>query len=520
MYGGISQINVNEIIPNRFQPRKNFNQDDIKELAESIKQFGMFQPMLLRKLQDRYEIIAGERRFKAANMIGMQTVPAIVMELDDLTSAGMALAENLQRKDLSAIEKAKAYEQMLNLGQLTQEELAKRMGKSQSSISNTLRLLNLSEEVQKSLLDGKISERHARSLLPLKDDTEKQKRLLNTIIERRMTVRETDIEVQKVLNEKDESSIPEEIIDFETETNEVETIDADFIIEEIEEPTHLEEEQNKNEDENEILNIPTMEPEILEKNKTSFLFNNAVNLDDEEANMNFGNENKDNTFINQSDFSNMNQQSNEQNTYNQPNPPQQGGYNPYGQNYQQMPPQQGGYNPYGQNYQQTPPQQGGYNPYGQNYQQMPPQQGGYNPYGQNYQQTPPQQGGYNQYDQNYQQTPQQQGGYNPYDQNYQPPQSIQPATPNYDQTNIEPVPSSIYDPNIIGSTDLNIPQQGDYEIEETDSRPQAMIAQQDITGAVAVIRNTVMNLQNNGYLIDIDESDGTGNYKINITIKK
>ena len=142
----IQRINVEDIIPNRFQPRKNFDQDSLQELAESIKQHGMIQPLVLRKLWNKFEIIAGERRYKAENMIGLKQVPSIIMELDDATSAEVALAENIQRRDLTAVEKAKSYKQILSLGQMTQEELAKKMGKSQPAVSNTLRLLELSDD--------------------------------------------------------------------------------------------------------------------------------------------------------------------------------------------------------------------------------------------------------------------------------------------------------------------------------------------------------------------------------------
>ena len=189
MNNQVEQISVNDIIPNRFQPRKNFDEESLNELADSIRQHGLIQPLVLRKLGDKYEIIAGERRFKAANIIGLKTVPSIVMEINDADSAEIALVENIQRKDLTAIEEAKSYEKILELGQMNQEELAKRVGKTQSTVSNKLRLLNLSDEAQQALLDTKISERHARSLLKLKDKTA-QNEMLNKIIENRLTVRE------------------------------------------------------------------------------------------------------------------------------------------------------------------------------------------------------------------------------------------------------------------------------------------------------------------------------------------
>ena len=141
----VRQIPIEEIIPNRFQPRINFDEKSLEELSSSIKQHGIIQPLVLRPLGDKFEIIAGERRYKAATLAGLTTVPAIVTEMDDKDSAEVALIENVQRKDLSSIEEAKSYKNMLDRSNMTQEELAKKMGLSQSTIANKLRLLNLSE---------------------------------------------------------------------------------------------------------------------------------------------------------------------------------------------------------------------------------------------------------------------------------------------------------------------------------------------------------------------------------------
>ena len=161
----IYEVSLDDIIPNRFQPRLTFDEDAMKELTASIKEHGVIQPLVLRRLGDKYEIIAGERRYKASTLAGLEKVPAIVMNLDDNESAEVALVENIQRKQLSAIEEAKSFQQLLDRGYLTQEDLAKRLGKSQPGISNKMRLLNLSEDAQEALLANKISERHARSLL-------------------------------------------------------------------------------------------------------------------------------------------------------------------------------------------------------------------------------------------------------------------------------------------------------------------------------------------------------------------
>lgn len=199
----IFQINVEDIIPNRFQPRLTFDETALNELADSIKQHGIIQPLVLRKLGDKYEIIAGERRYKASQIVGLKTVPAIVVNLDDNTSAEIALIENVQRKDLTPIEEAKSYKKLLDIGATTQDQLAHRMGKSQSAVANKIRLLNLPSEVQAALLQNKISERHARSLLTLKDET-LQREILNQIISQRLTVRQTDDLIKKRINNTEE----------------------------------------------------------------------------------------------------------------------------------------------------------------------------------------------------------------------------------------------------------------------------------------------------------------------------
>lgn len=204
----VRQIPIEDIIPNRFQPRINFDEKALNELAESIKQHGIIQPLVLRPLGDKFEIIAGERRYKAATLAGLSTVPGIVTEMDDNTSAEVALIENVQRKDLSAIEEAKSYKNMLERSNITQEELAKKMGLSQSTIANKLRLLNLSDEVQNALSQEKISERHARALLAI-TDKEEQVKWLNRIINERLTVRQLDLAIKD--EQKEESEIEEDI---------------------------------------------------------------------------------------------------------------------------------------------------------------------------------------------------------------------------------------------------------------------------------------------------------------------
>lgn len=198
----VLQVPIEDIIPNRFQPRLAFDEKSLAELSNSIKQHGIIQPLVLRRAGDKYEIIAGERRYKAATMAGLVSVPAILTNMDDETSAEVAIVENVQRKDLTAIEEAKSYMALLDKGYMTQEMLAKKMGLSQSAISNKLRLLSLDEEVQDAVLQEKISERHARSLLKLKDHAE-QKKMLNRVIKERLTVRQLEMEIKKMMENND-----------------------------------------------------------------------------------------------------------------------------------------------------------------------------------------------------------------------------------------------------------------------------------------------------------------------------
>ena len=206
----VVMVRISDIIPNRFQPRLTFDEEALNELSNSIKEHGIIQPLILRDLGSKYEIIAGERRYKASQLAGLTEVPAIIGSMDDQTSAELALIENIQRKDLSAIEEAKSYKIILDMGSFTQEELAKRMGKSQSTIANKMRLLSLTNEVQVALMNNLISERHARCLLQVKNEDE-QKDLLNKIISERMNVRDTDDYIKNILGiSKQEVEIPKE----------------------------------------------------------------------------------------------------------------------------------------------------------------------------------------------------------------------------------------------------------------------------------------------------------------------
>lgn len=194
----VQEIFVEDIIPNRFQPRLTFDEKALQELSDSIKAHGVIQPLVLRKVGNKYEIIAGERRYKASCMAGLKQVPAIVREMTDDESAEVALIENVQRKNLTSIEEAQSYKNLLDRGYMTQEELANKIGVSQPTIANKMRLLNLCDEVQDALLNEKISERHARSLLQIENPDE-QKKMLNRIIKERLTVKQLDNEIKKLL---------------------------------------------------------------------------------------------------------------------------------------------------------------------------------------------------------------------------------------------------------------------------------------------------------------------------------
>ena len=183
-------LRTDRIIPNPFQPRKEFNEETLQELTASIRENGLIQPITVRKNGDHFEIIAGERRFRACQLLNWETIPAVIIEADDEDMAQLALIENIQREDLSAIEEANAYRDILVRGNITQEQLADRVGKSQSAVANKLRLLNLAEEVQQALASRQISERHGRAMLGLSND--QQKKVLQHITENDLTVKDTE----------------------------------------------------------------------------------------------------------------------------------------------------------------------------------------------------------------------------------------------------------------------------------------------------------------------------------------
>lgn len=199
-------IKLDDIIPNRFQPREVFDEQAMQELADSIKTHGVIQPIIVRPVGDKYEIIAGERRYKASVMAGKIDIPALVRNKDDKDSSIIAFIENSQRKNVSAIEEAKTCERLLLNNDLTQEQLAKQLGMSQSTLANKLRLLTLPIEVQEALLHGEISERHGRSLLSIKD-TKEQLNLLERIKEEKLTVRELDGVIKNMIEEPNKDGL-------------------------------------------------------------------------------------------------------------------------------------------------------------------------------------------------------------------------------------------------------------------------------------------------------------------------
>ena len=291
-------LNIDDVLPNRFQPRIKFKEENINELAESIKEHGVIQPIVVRKISDKYEIIAGERRYKASILAGKTTIPAIVTDLDDKNSAEVALIENVQRQNLTPIEEAISYKKILDMGYINQTDLAEKLGKTQSTIANKLRLLNLDEEVQEALLKEKISERHARSLLKL--DKNKQVEMLNRIISERMTVRKTDEEINKILNnnseEKQEVNIPSlnkvdennseiEVLNFNLD--EQESSKENELEKTMEIPPITEKEVNNTMNENQNINsIPELNNQVQDNN-----FNTENVLNNQAQNNNINNEN-------------------------------------------------------------------------------------------------------------------------------------------------------------------------------------------------------------------------------------
>ena len=198
---GVQVMKINEVEPNRDQPRKNFDEDALLELSDSIKQFGVLQPLLVRKRKDYYEIIAGERRWRAAKLAGVKEVPVIEKEYTDQEILEIGLIENIQRENLNPIEEAIAYKRLLEEFNLKQDEVAERVSKSRTAVTNSMRLLKLSDKVQQMIIDDMISTGHARALLAI-DDPELQYTVANKIFDEKLSVRETEKLVKEIKNPK------------------------------------------------------------------------------------------------------------------------------------------------------------------------------------------------------------------------------------------------------------------------------------------------------------------------------
>ena len=198
---GELMMKINMVEPNRDQPRKNFEEDALLELADSIKQMGVLQPLLVRKRNDYYEIIAGERRWRAAKIAGLKEVPVIIKDYTEQEIVEIGLIENIQRENLNPIEEAMAYKKLLEEFHLKQDEVAERVSKSRTAVTNSMRLLKLNEKVQQMIIDDMITTGHARALLAI-DDQEQQYILANKIFDEKLSVRETEKLIKDIKNPK------------------------------------------------------------------------------------------------------------------------------------------------------------------------------------------------------------------------------------------------------------------------------------------------------------------------------
>lgn len=196
---GVIELRINDVEPNLNQPRKFFNDEKLQQLSESIKEHGVVQPIIVKKEEDRYSIIAGERRWRASRLAGLTTIPAIIKDGSDKQLMEIALIENIQREDLNPVEEAEAYERLLNEHSMTQEELSKVVGKSRPSIANSIRLLSLNENVRSFLVTGELSSGHARTLVAI-DNHDLQQSAADEIIKKGMSVRETESYVKRLLS--------------------------------------------------------------------------------------------------------------------------------------------------------------------------------------------------------------------------------------------------------------------------------------------------------------------------------
>ena len=208
--GAETVVKITKVEPNRSQPRKNFDEDALLELAESIKQFGVLQPLLVQKKDDYYEIIAGERRWRAAKLAGLKEVPVIIRNYSSQEIVEISLIENIQREDLNPIEEAQAYKRLLTEFNLKQDEVAERVSKSRTAVTNSMRLLKLCDGVQQMIIDDMLSTGHARALIPI-EDPELQLQLAQRIFDEKLSVREVEKLVKSILKPAEEKPKKEEI---------------------------------------------------------------------------------------------------------------------------------------------------------------------------------------------------------------------------------------------------------------------------------------------------------------------
>ena len=201
---GIIEINIKDIIVNEGQPRKKFDNDALNELAESIKNYGIIQPIVVSKNNDKYEIIAGERRYRAAKIANLKKVPVIIKEYDEKTKSEIALIENIQREDLNILERANAYKEIIDKYGISQEKLAEKIGKSRSSIANSIRILKFNDKIKKYILENKLSEGHCKVLASISDKT-LQEALAQKVVDKEISVRQLE-ELVKGLKEKNKEN--------------------------------------------------------------------------------------------------------------------------------------------------------------------------------------------------------------------------------------------------------------------------------------------------------------------------
>ena len=235
---GLLELSVYEIDSNPFQPRKDFDETELGQLADSIKEHGLLQPIVVRKVGDRYQIIAGERRLRAATKAGFEHVPAQVKEADDRQMTELAIIENLQRKDLNALEKAASFQNYLQQYGGTQEELAGRLKINRSTVANLIRLLELPESVQQAVRQGKISQGHARALLPLGDEAE-QVAFVNRIERETMSVRHVEAEVRQAVKSGDSEPLAVVFPDDDASNDDRSTAGTDANLADIEEELRM-----------------------------------------------------------------------------------------------------------------------------------------------------------------------------------------------------------------------------------------------------------------------------------------